>query len=252
MTHWAMSAVAREVIEAYGDASGWAVDHPVGTGPYVIKEWKKGSKVILGASPTFREVTFAGSDDPEDRTVVAAMKGKRIPAIGRVEINIIEESNPRFLAFDSKQLDFVYVPSDFVNRVISDGKLKPEYARQGIQWLRVVAWQLGGIASVREGESFINHLYSKRIGVSNYGNFRLPEYDKIFEAAQLLPDGPERNKLYRKLADYHFTYAPAVLGVFRYSNLLLHPWVQGWKPHSFLQYPFWQLDIDTPKLPASR
>ncbi|MFS8085836.1 MAG: ABC transporter substrate-binding protein, partial [Acidobacteriota bacterium] len=52
MTHWAMSAVAREVIEAYGDASGWAVDHPVGTGPYLLKDWRKGSKVVLEASPT--------------------------------------------------------------------------------------------------------------------------------------------------------------------------------------------------------
>ena len=41
-----------------------------------------------------------------------------------------------------------------------------------------------------------------------------------------------------------FTHAPAMLGVFRYSNVLLHPWVQGWKSHSFLQYPFWYLDID--------
>ena len=28
------AALAREVIEAYGDSSGWAMAHPVGTGPY--------------------------------------------------------------------------------------------------------------------------------------------------------------------------------------------------------------------------
>ena len=405
MTHWAMGAVAREVIEAYGDAGGWAVDHPVGTGPYVIKDWRKGSRVVLEASPTFREVTFPASGDPADKAIVTAMKGKRIPAIGRVEVNIIEESNPRFLAFDSNQLDFVYIPADFVNRVIADGKLKPEFARRGIQWQRmvepsftytffnmedpaiggytqekialrraillgynvneeikvirqgqampatqpippglpghdpnlkrpdpynpaqakglldrfgykdcdgdgfrelpgckplvlklwtepdalsrqfdelwkrsmdaigirtdfvkqkwpdtlkearagkVVAWQLGGIAAVREGESFLNHLYSKMIGTSNYGNFRLAEYDRIFEQAQLLPDGPERNKLYRKLADYHYTHAPAMLGVFRYSNVLLHPWVMGWKSHSFEQYPWWYLDIDPARQAAAK
>jgi hypothetical protein len=66
------------------------------------------------------------------------MKGKKLPAIGRVEINIIEESNPRFLAFDSKQLDFVYVPTDFVNRVIAGRQAQAEFAQQGIQWLRTV------------------------------------------------------------------------------------------------------------------
>ena len=397
MTHWAMSAVAREVIEAYGDASTWATDHPVGTGPYVLKDWKKGSKVFLEASPTFRDVVHTASSDAGDKAIVAALQGKKIPAIGRIEINIIEESNPRFLAFDSKQLDFVYVPTDFVNRVIAGGKLKPEYASRGIQWMRtiepsftytffnmddptlggytpekialrraivqgynieeeirvirqgqavpatqpippglpghdpkltrpdqfnpaqakalldkfgykdcdgdgfrelpgckpltlklwtepdalsrqydelwkrsmdvigirtdfvkqkwpdtlkearagkVVAWQLGGIASVREGESFLNHLYSKMIGTSNYGNFRLAAYDQLFEKAQLLPDGPERNKLYRQLADYHYTHAAAMLGVFRYSNVLLHTWVIGWKSHAFEQFPFAHLDID--------
>ncbi|HEX7271610.1 MAG TPA: ABC transporter substrate-binding protein, partial [Casimicrobiaceae bacterium] len=34
MTQSPMAAVAREVIEAYGDASGWAMANPVGTGPY--------------------------------------------------------------------------------------------------------------------------------------------------------------------------------------------------------------------------
>ncbi len=33
LTQTAMAAVAREVIEAYGDASGWAMANPVGTGP---------------------------------------------------------------------------------------------------------------------------------------------------------------------------------------------------------------------------
>ena len=104
----------------------------------MIKEWRKGSKVILDASPSFRQEIFPTSTDPADRAIVVAMKGKRVPAIGRVEVNIIEESNPRFLAFDSKQLDFVYVPTDFVNRVVAGGKLKPEFAKQGIQWMRTV------------------------------------------------------------------------------------------------------------------
>ena len=36
------AAMAREVVEAYGDASGWAMANPVGTGPYRLKEWRRG------------------------------------------------------------------------------------------------------------------------------------------------------------------------------------------------------------------
>ena len=37
----------------------------------------------------------------------------------------------------------------------------------------------------------------------------------------------------------------------RYSNVLVHPWLHGWKPHSFMQYPFMYLDIDTAKRAAA-
>ena len=37
LTQQPMAAVAREVIEAYGDANGWAMANPVGTGPYRLK-----------------------------------------------------------------------------------------------------------------------------------------------------------------------------------------------------------------------
>ena len=58
MTHAAMAAVAREVIEAYGDASGWVMANPVGTGPFRLKEWRRGQKIVLEANPDFREEHF--------------------------------------------------------------------------------------------------------------------------------------------------------------------------------------------------
>ena len=79
--------------------------NPVGTGPYVLKEWRRAQKITLEASPSFREVYFPDSDDPADKEILAVMKGKRIPAIGRIEMNILEESNPRLLAFIKGELD---------------------------------------------------------------------------------------------------------------------------------------------------
>ena len=72
--------------------------NPVGTGPYRLKEWRRGQKIVLEANPGFRDELFPESADPADREIVAAMKGKRLPLIGRIEISIIEESNPRLLA----------------------------------------------------------------------------------------------------------------------------------------------------------
>ena len=122
----AMAAVAREVIEAYGDASGWAMANPVGTGPFRLKEWRRGQKIVLEANPNYRDEYYPQSSDPEDRERVAKMKGKRLPQVGRVEISIIEESNPQLLAFGNGELDYVNVPADLVGNVLGpNNALKP-------------------------------------------------------------------------------------------------------------------------------
>jgi len=45
--------VAREVIDKYGDSSGRAMQHPVGTGPYRLKDGKAGHRIILEANPGY-------------------------------------------------------------------------------------------------------------------------------------------------------------------------------------------------------
>ena len=133
MTTSPTAALAREVVEAYGDESGWVMANPVGTGPYRLKEWRRGQKIVLEANPGYRDETFPESSAPEDRALEAKMRGKKLPIIGRVEISIIEESNPRLLAFQNRELDYVTVPPDLVGNILGpDNKLKPEFAKQGI------------------------------------------------------------------------------------------------------------------------
>src|SRR6266705_2780205 len=76
MTQSPMAAVAREVIEAYADASGWAMANPVGTGPYMLKSWRRGAQIVLEANPNYRDETFPDSNDLADKEWVAKMRGK--------------------------------------------------------------------------------------------------------------------------------------------------------------------------------
>jgi ABC-type transport system substrate-binding protein len=78
----------------------------------------------------------------------------------------------------------------------------------------------------------------------NDSRFSLPEFDKLFEQSRLLPDSPERTALYRKMSELALAYAPLVLGIYRYENLVAHPWVLGLKRHAFMQHPWKYLDID--------
>ncbi|MEP7181885.1 MAG: ABC transporter substrate-binding protein [Betaproteobacteria bacterium] len=131
-----MAPIAREVVEAYGDGSGWVMANPVGTGAYRVVQWRRGQKIVLEANPDYREVYFPAAPDGASaatRALATAMKGKRLPQVGRVEISIIEESNPQFLAFDSRELDYVNVPYDLITRAIAGvDTLRPEYAKEGV------------------------------------------------------------------------------------------------------------------------
>jgi ABC-type transport system substrate-binding protein len=133
LTTSSTAAVAREVIEAYGDEKHWTMANPVGTGPYRLKHWRRAQKIVLEANPGFRDETFPESSAREDRALMGKMRGKKLPIIGRIEISIIDESNPRLLAFQNGELDYVAVPTDLPRNVLgADNKLKPELARQGI------------------------------------------------------------------------------------------------------------------------
>jgi len=128
----ASAAVAREVIDAYGNDAG---AHPVGTGPYLLKEYKRSSRIVLEANPQFRKFVF---DEPapankSDAAIARALKGRVLPAIGRIEISVIEEQQPRWLAFLKREVDYLQpFPLGFVGELLDNGKLKPALAAKGI------------------------------------------------------------------------------------------------------------------------
>ena len=59
-------AVAREVVEAYGDR---IMEHPVGTGPFRLGQWRRSSLIVLESNPDYRDdVLRRGSAAPTTRS----------------------------------------------------------------------------------------------------------------------------------------------------------------------------------------
>jgi ABC-type transport system substrate-binding protein len=125
--------VAREVVEAYGLDIG---AHPVGTGPYMLGEYRRSARIVLVANPGFRETTYApaGPLPPDATPIAAALKGRKLPLVGRIQISIIEEGQAAWLAFINGELDLLErLPPDFVEQALSDGKLRPDVAAKGVR-----------------------------------------------------------------------------------------------------------------------
>ena len=132
-----MGAVAREVVEHYGDA---IMAHPVGTGPFVLKSWRRSSKIVLERNPAYREVRYAEqppADDAEAVAMAQRLAGRKLPLLDRVEISIIEEQQPRWLAFLNGEHDFLdRLPNEFAPNAIPHNRLAPNLAKQGIRMVR--------------------------------------------------------------------------------------------------------------------
>lgn len=129
-------AVAREVVEAYGDDFP---AHPVGTGPYRLSKWRRASRIELERNPGFREQLFEGeapADDPDAQLIAAALAGRRLPICDRIQIDIVEEAQPRWLAFLNREHDLILVPATLNALAVQHGRLAPFLQRRDIRLQR--------------------------------------------------------------------------------------------------------------------
>jgi ABC-type transport system substrate-binding protein len=129
-----MGAVAREVVEKYGDG---IMEHPVGTGPFRLAQWRRSSLIVLERNPDYRTDIFHVTPDPTDpeaQRMAGELDGKRLPLIDRVEISIIEESQPRWLSFLNYEVDMLYImPRDMTDLALPGGKPSPLMIKRHVQ-----------------------------------------------------------------------------------------------------------------------
>jgi ABC-type transport system substrate-binding protein len=130
-------AVAREVVEFYGDK---IMEHPVGTGPYRLASWKRSSLIAFEKNPNFRDAFYAEEAPAGDalaQAAVARLKGRKLPMIDRIEISVIEQPQPRWLSFVNREMDVIeQVPEDFTNLAIPNNRLAPNLAKLGVYEIR--------------------------------------------------------------------------------------------------------------------
>ena len=400
LTNSPMAAVAREVVEAYQDASNRVMENPVGTGAYRLKQWTRGQHIVLEANPDYREVTFPApgpGSAPADAAIAKGLIGRRLPLVGNVDISIIEEAQPRLLSFDAGKLDYVQVPQSLAAKVLRGATLKPEFAKRGIVlhreitpsisffffnlddplvggyvaekialrraismgydrktaiaqlkdgqaipanqpiapplfghdpkyaspygydppaaralldrfgytdrdgdgyrelpdgkpltlvlasttdaaartsdelWKRnmdalglritflknkwpelnkmseagqLMMWGLGWTSAIPEGIDNYTYFVSTNIGTSNDARMRLPAFDALYEKSRILPDGPQRTAVFDQMNDMIFNFAPWIMTDYPYRNMLVQPWVKGYKLNTFVEQQWQYLDVE--------
>ena len=140
LAHEPTVAVAREVVQAYGDIKGEVHSNPVGTGSYQLASWVRGNRIILERNRLHATELwdFKGNGTPEDERIIAQMKGKRMPQIDRIDIAVMVEDQSRWLAFQSGSIDLFWLDGPLAPVALADGKLRPDLVARGVQLSRQV------------------------------------------------------------------------------------------------------------------
>lgn len=136
-----LGGIAREVVEANLVDPG---AHPVGTGPFILKDWSRSSRMTLVANPNYREHYYEAqpTDEPASQKIYREMKGKKLPQIQRVEITVVEEAQPRWLTFLNGDTDYANAPNEFAGSAFPNGKLAPYLVKRGMVGERFVEMDL--------------------------------------------------------------------------------------------------------------
>ncbi|MBS3733765.1 MAG: hypothetical protein KGY99_02455 [Phycisphaerae bacterium] len=134
--------IPREVVATYLRPSGKTEirtpEAVVGTGAYVLREWIRAGKVVLERNPAFRRETYPAEGAPGDRAAgLLDDAGKRVPFIDVLHRTYVEESNPAWMLFLTKQHDVAGIPREAFDTVIGPAKkLTDAWRRKGIRLIK--------------------------------------------------------------------------------------------------------------------
>ncbi len=130
-------AIPREAVEFYGTEF---VNHPVGTGPYILKSYRQNYRYEFVRNPKWAETgridRYPSTGAPDDDPALLADAGKPIPFIDRIIDYVIEDVTTQWLMFLTGQMESSGVSRDNWDAVITPEKaLTKDLVEQGIMLL---------------------------------------------------------------------------------------------------------------------
>ncbi len=127
-------AVPKEAVEKYGQEF---INHPVGTGPFVLPVFQRTNTLVFTKNKNYREKFYPTEGASEEFASIAqANAGKKVPLLEKIVANVIVESQPRWLNFLKGKLDYIAIPKDnFEQAVTPENKLSDELVSKGMDLL---------------------------------------------------------------------------------------------------------------------
>ncbi len=127
------SIISKQALEFYGESFS---ENPVGSGPFVLREWIRDYRLILDRNNNYRKEFFPQAQNPADRK-------KALPLLDRVICYIIKQEVSAWLLFLQGGLDLSAISKDNFDNVVGMGsKLTPALAKRNIKLLQIPEFQV--------------------------------------------------------------------------------------------------------------
>ena len=111
----------------------------------------------------------------------------------------------------------------------------------------LMMWGFTWVAASPDGGFFLGIGYGPNANESNDAHFNLPEFDRLFERQNVLPDGPDREALMRAAKNLLLAYMPYKVHAHNIVNDLQQPWVRGHWRHPFSRDLWRYVGVDAAK-----
>lgn len=124
------SVVPHEAVEKYGKEF---LNHTVGTGPFMLSDWIRNSRLTFIKNPNWRGETYPSEGSEGDKEAGLLIDaGKAMPFVDKLIFYELPENQPRWLKFMKGDTDFVEIPKDNFDGAVKDKQVLPETAAKGI------------------------------------------------------------------------------------------------------------------------
>ncbi len=123
---------AREAVEKY---KGEYARHPVGSGPYLMSDFKPKQRIVLSVNPNRHKALYPSEGEASDKTEgLLVDAGKDLPLAPKIVFNIIKEATPAWNLFQQGYLDAAGVNQNNYQQVVASGnQLSPALAKRGVE-----------------------------------------------------------------------------------------------------------------------
>lgn len=125
-------AVPKEAVDFY---KGDFLNHPVGTGPFLLEEgyFTQSNKISYIKNPKYRDVFYPSEGNLGDKGKgFLDDAGKKVPFVDKLIVHIMPESQPRWLNFKRGRIDFLAPPKDNFDQAITGGDVSGDLKKRGI------------------------------------------------------------------------------------------------------------------------